>query len=354
MKEQPVRVWVGPLAKRPGGGARYIQSLASNSVHRLIIVRETPELLWGLNWVGRRLSPCKMAYSEYNRLIHRIDIAHIHRSTLYAEAFRRSQARLPWMFTLHGIGFEEYWKDRPDMVRWIRKANELVLRILEQAPLATVVARWLRDYVEERSSASVVVTPSGVDFREFETVGPSDFATWSGLSEGYLLWVGRLAHEKRLSWFIQLAERMPESQFVAIADSEEHRFLEQHGPRLPSNFRYFGMVPRTYVISAFQGCSVHVSTSLYEAAPTTLLEAMACGKPVVAPDNLGCGEVVQDSRGGFLFDVASLEQLEEQAEKALEHPEVGKRGLDFVRKRRDWRILIRYFDKQYAAISERG
>ncbi len=114
------------------------------------------------------------------------------------------------------------------------------------------------------------------------------------------------------------------------------------------------MMPRKYVVSAFQGCSVYVSTSLYEAAPTTLLEAMACGKPVVATDNLGCREVVKDSQGGFLCDSSSLNQLEEDTVQALEHPEVGRRGLDFVREKRDWRNLVQYFDQQYAAISKSG
>src|SRR3972149_6387662 len=71
------------------------------------------------------------------------------------------------MFPPHGSGFEQYWRHRPDVVRWMKQANESALATVKRAPLATVVARWLKDFVEERTSASVGGTPPGVGFREF-------------------------------------------------------------------------------------------------------------------------------------------------------------------------------------------
>lgn len=355
MKVDPVRVWIGPVVRRgAGGGARFIRSLASHSSHQLKAVVETPEILWGIRWAGRRIPLVESAYAYYQAWIRWIDVAHIHRSLLYAEAFKAAGGKVPWIYTLHGIGFEEFWKDQPHMEKWIRESNRKVLQIIGQATVATVVARWLRDWVEERTSITVAVTPPGVDVSEFRGARAEEFIEWSGLSEGFILWVGRPTREKRLEYFIQLASRIPDQQFVVMANTESERFIADYGPDLPSNLHYFGMAPRRYVVSAFHACSVHVNTSLYDTAPTTLLEAMACGKPVVAPDWLGPREIVEDSKAGFLFDPTSTEDLEEQVQLALCHPEVGRRGIDFVREKRDWRRLVRYFDEQYSLLAGRS
>jgi len=350
-ESESVRVWIGPLARRATGGGRYIASIVTHSRHRFHVAPEVPELLWGIRWAGRRLPFLRSTYPWYQRTIRRVQVAHVHRSTLYGEAFGTLGQRLPWIFTLHGITFEEHWKHRPEMARWARFSTEASLRALERAAVATVVSRWLKDYVEQRISATVEVTPPGVDFREFEREGSEAFLGWSGIPPGYVLWVGRLAHEKRPEWFIRLAERLPDREFVMLANDEDAKFRSLCGGRPPPNLHYFGLAPRRLVVSAFHACSVHVNTSLYEASGTTLVEAMACAKPVVAPDHPGPKEVVDDSGGGFTFAVESFSDLVEQVLRALDRPDVGRVGLAFARAHRDWRRLVPFFDKVYADLA---
>ncbi len=258
---------------------------------------------------------------------------------------------LPWMFTLHGVGFEEHWPHRPDMIRDIREYNAAALRVVQAAPRSTVVARWLRDYVKERTGLSPAVTPPGIDFAEFDRTGPEDFLKTSGLPPGYLLWVGRLSHEKGLDSFVWLAKRIPDRVFVVVTDRPLAEAQQEVREPWPANVRYFERLPRPMVVSAFQGCSVHVSTSLYESASTTLPEAMTCGKTVVGPNLFGPREIIQDSGGGFLFDPSSLEDLERQTLAALDHPELGRRGQAFVHEHRDWKKLTEFFDRQYEELA---
>jgi glycosyltransferase involved in cell wall biosynthesis len=239
------------------------------------------------------------------------------------------------------------------MVRYVRGYNRAALDVIEAAPVSTVVARWLRDYVEERTSASPAVTPPGIDLTEFEHTGPAEFLQHSGLAPGFILWVGRLALEKGLVGFVRLANRMRERTFVIVTDRPEGEARSQGLPLLPPNIRYFSQLPRALVVSAFHGCSVYVSTSLYDAAPTTFLEAMACRKPVVGPNLLGPREIVQDSGSGYLYDPASPDDLEHQVLAALDHPELGIRGHTFVRENRDWMRLAQYFDRQYEELASR-
>ena len=155
------------MAKRPGGGARFLLSIAAHSRHALHVAPELEELVWGLRWAGRRNRAIPYLYPGFERILRRHRVAHIHRSVVYAQVLGSLPRFLPWIFTLHGIGFEEHWSHRPDMVRDIREYNEAAMRAVQAAPRSTVVARWLRDYVAERTGLSPAVTPPGIDLEEF-------------------------------------------------------------------------------------------------------------------------------------------------------------------------------------------
>ena len=312
---------------------------------------ELEELVWGLRWAGRRVRTVPSAYPAFERIARRHRVAHIHRSVVYAEVLGSRPKLLPWMFTLHGIGFEEHWAHRPDMVQDIREYNAAALRVVQAAPRATVVARWLQEYVAERTGLRLPVTPPGIDFEEFARTGPEPFLRLGGLPAGYLLWVGRLTHEKGLAPFVLLARRMPDREFVVITDRPRAEANQEVKEPWPANVMYFHGLPRELVVSAFQACSVYVSTSLYESASTTLPEAMACGKTVVGPRIFGPREIIADSGGGFLYDPPSPEDLERKVLAALEHPELGRRGEVFVHEHRDWRKLTAFFDRQYEELA---
>lgn len=308
-------------------------------------------MVWGLRWAGRRSHAVPRVYPAFERVVLRHRVAHIHRSVVYAQVLGSFPSLLPWIFTLHGVGFEEHWAHRPDMVQDIREYNEAAMRVIQAAPRSTVVARWLQDYVKERTGIAPTVTPPGIDLDEIALAGPEDFSRTSGLPQGYVLWVGRLAHEKGLDAFIGLAKRIPERTFVVVTDRPQPEAFREVAPPWPANVRYLSGLPRPTVVSAFHGCSIHVSTSLYESASTTLPEAMACGKAVVGPDLFGPREIIQDSGGGYLYDSTSPDDLERQVLAALDHPELGRKGQAYVREKRDWKKLAQFFDRQYEELA---
>jgi len=304
-----------------------------------------------LQAAGRRNRAIRFLYPTFERIARRERVAHIHRSIEYAEVLGSRPNLLPWIFTLHGLGFEEHWGHDPAMVRVLREYNEAALRVVRAAPRATVVARWLRDFVLERTGVSPAVTPPGIDLSEFAHSDPDAFLRMSGLTPGFLLWVGRLVHEKGLDAFVRLAERIPDRSFVVVTDRPRSEAEQEVKGPWPTNLHYFAAVPRPVVVSAFHGCSVHVSTSLYESASTTLPEAMACGKAVVGPDLYGPREIIGDSQGGYLYDPKSPEDLQRQVLRALDHPELGQRGQTYVREHRAWKKLALFFDRQYEELA---
>ena len=58
---------------------------------------------------------------------------------------------------------------------------------------------------------------------------------------------------------------------------------------------------RTDVDETAKMCDVAVASSLREGLPVNIMEAMACGKPVIAMDNRGHRELIRDGVTGWLI-----------------------------------------------------
>lgn len=71
----------------------------------------------------------------------------------------------------------------------------------------------------------------------------------------------------------------------------------------------------------------HIVTlpSMYEGVPTALLEAAACGKPLVATDIPGCRAIVKDGINGLLVPVHDSRALAEALEKLVIDPELRQK-----------------------------
>ena len=95
-----------------------------------------------------------------------------------------------------------------------------------------------------------------------------------------------------------------------------------------------------------------INPSLNEGMPNTVLEAMACGLPVIASNIPGNVDVVKDGVTGYLFDLGNPEQLRERIARLICSPELAK---NLGRKGRDWVVAeFSWTDvaKRYADIFE--
>jgi glycosyltransferase involved in cell wall biosynthesis len=77
--------------------------------------------------------------------------------------------------------------------------------------------------------------------------------------------------------------------------------------------------------AAYAACHLVTLPSLGEGLPTTLLEAAACGRPLVATDVPGCRDVVQDGLNGLLVPPGDAPALAEVLERLLRDPGLRRR-----------------------------
>ena len=92
-----------------------------------------------------------------------------------------------------------------------------------------------------------------------------------------------------------------------------------------------GSTPKEELIHIYQKADIAINPSIiYESVSYTCLEAMACGKPVIASKIGGIPEVVIDGETGLLFEPGSVRDLISSLKILLNDPlrreEMGKAG----------------------------
>jgi glycosyltransferase involved in cell wall biosynthesis len=114
-----------------------------------------------------------------------------------------------------------------------------------------------------------------------------------------LLFVGRLSHEKNLLNLLA-AVRGLDVEIMLIGSGDQEPELRQYAADQHINAIFAGRVPNLELPSLYQQATAFVQVSFSEGNPKTLLEAMACGVPVVAADVPGIRQLVQHEATGLL------------------------------------------------------
>jgi len=85
--------------------------------------------------------------------------------------------------------------------------------------------------------------------------------------------------------------------------------------------RFLGRVPREAIAPLLQAADIFVMPGDVESLSLATLEAMACGKPVIAARAMALPELVRHGLSGRLFQPGEAGDLAAQMQWMLEHPE---------------------------------
>jgi glycosyltransferase involved in cell wall biosynthesis len=124
--------------------------------------------------------------------------------------------------------------------------------------------------------------------------------------DGFWLSVNRLYPEKRIEIQLQAFEQMPEERLVIVGNSGTGDHSEAYARRLksmlPPNVTILSDLEEEDLVGYYSRCRGVISTAIDEDFGMTAVEAMASGKPVIAPAEGGYLESVIDGRTGRLVD----------------------------------------------------
>jgi rhamnosyl/mannosyltransferase len=124
--------------------------------------------------------------------------------------------------------------------------------------------------------------------------------------------------------------------------------------------RFRGALRGAALVEAYQEASVVVlpSTTDAEAFGMTVIEAMACKKPVVGSRVGGVPFVIDDGRDGLLVPPADSDALARACVRLLRAPglaaELGERGFAKVTRDYSWPARIEQYDEIFGQVLDDG
>jgi phosphatidylinositol alpha 1,6-mannosyltransferase len=191
-----------------------------------------------------------------------------------------------------------------------------------KADLNLCPSHFTRAQLESRGFERVKVWGRGVDTARFNPRYRS--ADWRRrLCEGepespLLLYVGRLALEKRVDWLRPLLDALPNVRLAIVGDGPLRDELEQTFAGTRTVFT--GYLQGENLSRAYASADLFVFPSANETFGNVVLEAMASGLPVLAPHSGGPVDHVFDAKNGFLFDPKDIEDMITWARRLVSNP----------------------------------
>jgi len=133
---------------------------------------------------------------------------------------------------------------------------------------------------------------------------PMDDFIYSPENEGYLLFFGRISHEKGVVEAIEVSEKCNIPLKIAGIIQDEKYFKEKVEPRLaPGTIDYIGPVGPEKRSQLLGGAIALLHLiNFNEPFGFTMIEAMACGTPVIARGRGSIPEVIDEGETGYIVE----------------------------------------------------
>jgi glycosyltransferase involved in cell wall biosynthesis len=259
------------------------------------------------------------------------DLVHVHYpffGTAELLALRRLVSGPPLILQYQMDVVAVSWKAR--LFDWHRR---WVLPVILRAADAIIVSS--RDYAESSFVAEhlpglsdrVHVIPNGVDLAHLDTTRTAADVDLGKRLPGrpivfFLAKLDRAHYFKGLHVLIEALTMLPEVSLLVGGDGESKQQYEALArQRLGDRARFVGDVPDELLPAYYRAADVVAlpSTDRTEAFGLVLIEAMACGTPVVASRLPGVRTLVQEGATGFLVEPGDAIDLADKIRRCLDH-----------------------------------
>jgi phosphatidylinositol alpha-mannosyltransferase len=232
----------------------------------------------------------------------------------------------------------------------------LMRRIACRIAVSDVARRTVARYFPGRYE----IVPNGIEVDAFRAPRPRPPAVETG--RRHVLFVGRLEPRKGIASLIRAMARVQaqarDVRLLIVGDGPDRARLESLAASAGVDARFTGFVDDGGLPGYFQSADLFCSPATGgESFGVVLLEAMACGTPVVATAIEGYAELVGDTRSGALVPPGDDDALAAAILTLLqdEHARRAVAGAGIDRARAfDWQVVARRLETVYLGLARQA
>ncbi|NCF75364.1 MAG: glycosyltransferase [Xanthomonadaceae bacterium] len=192
---------------------------------------------------------------------------------------------------------------------WLYSKSELLIYPSE-------MARSLLDKLSSKGQPSKVIS-NGINIKEFKPVAIGNFYNRFNIPNGKinLLFIGRLFPEKSVDTLIKaipyIVKDQPNINVMIVGEGHLRTKLEKlvYNLGVSKYIIFLGLISKEDKVLAYNASDIFILPSLAELEGMVILEAMACGKPIIVSDaEMNASRFFVD-KNGFLFKTKDYKDL---------------------------------------------
>ncbi len=223
--------------------------------------------------------------------------------------------------------------------------------VFDHSALAFGDCRAVREAIKRHSELPderIITFPWGIDLRLFQpgvsTLGLRQGLGWTSCHTfiSTRTWEPVYAIDVLLDAFRLVLDRDDRARLILLGNGSQEREILGLIDSLDLATTVYapGRVSQALLPDYFRESDVYVSSALSDGTSVSLLEAMACGLPVVVSNSYGNLEWVTPGTNGELAEPGNVASLARAMLSVAEDPsrrtEMGKRNVEVARSRADW------------------
>ncbi len=310
-----------------------------------------------------RLSVPRGMSLAIRRKINSFDIIHLHNFRTFQNILIHHYAKkydIPYVLQAHGsltTFFHKRWLKRIFDVIWGRRILKDVSKVFALTPIEA--EQYKNMGVSEHK---IEIVPNGLDLSEFDNLPErGEFRTKYGLdaNQKIILFLGRIHRIKGLDLLIKvfsdLAKFLDDVKLVIAGPDDGYLTSLKKlvaDSEISEKVLFTGPLYGQEKLKAYVDADVYILPSFYETFPMTLLEAMACGTPVIVTDRCGIVDVINGQAG--LVVPYDKDQLRDALLHMLSDDQMrlrfGEKGKLLVREKFNWEKITEQVEGVYRGV----
>lgn len=251
----------------------------------------------------------------YNKILSeqgKPDIIHAHSCLWggYASARISQEEDIPLIITEHSTAFSR------NMIKDYQKV--IISKTLNVSKKVVVVGPGLqRDLEKYTNPEKVIIIPNIVDIDRFSITGNKRSNKFTFFS------LAMLTHKKGMDILLKAFEEVTKNksnvELVIGGEGPEKTKLEKLADELgiSDNVKFIGKLSREEVIKNMNMCDCFVLVSRHETFGVVFVEALACGKPIIATASGGPDDIVNEDNG-YLVPVEDVGKTAEAMNNVID------------------------------------
>jgi len=205
---------------------------------------------------------------------------------------------------------------------------------LQNASAVTTNATELVKKAKAFVDREIHLIPNGVDTKHFMPAKKNDvLAETLGLTgkkkgeKSVIGFVGELRNKKGLTTLLSAYTQANKNHLLTllivgeVREGDDKKIFEDFQRSNPdANVIVTGYIPHSDLPSYYSLMDVFIHPSLRDGMPNAVLEAMACGKAVIATPVGGTKDILEDGKNGAIVNVNDTKMLAQKITELLDDP----------------------------------